>query len=125
MPYKARPCPVPGCPGILRGDVCTLGHPRPQRDPPPRPREAVPQPSAAKRGYDRKWRAYRAAFLQLHPLCVSCGRQAVIVDHIQKISGANDPLFWEPSNHQPLCRTCHNRKIGSQDGGFGNPVRKE
>ncbi|WP_144469068.1 HNH endonuclease signature motif containing protein, partial [Bacillus pumilus] len=29
-------------------------------------------------------------------------------------------LFWDSSNWQPLCASCHNRKTAKEDGGFGN-----
>lgn len=70
--------------------------------------------TATRRGYDRKWRRYRAAYLSAHPLCARCARLgmvtvATVVDHI--IPHRGDPiLFWLPSNHQPLCKVCHDRK---------------
>jgi 5-methylcytosine-specific restriction protein A len=29
-------------------------------------------------------------------------------------------LFWDQSNWQPLCHTCHSKKTAREDGGFGN-----
>lgn len=79
--------------------------------------------SAAARGYGAKWRAYRAGFLRGHPLCIVCqqiGRieRAVVVDHIIPHRGDAD-LFWSASNHQPMCKPCHDRKTATEDGGFG------
>jgi 5-methylcytosine-specific restriction protein A len=78
------------------------------------------RPSAAIRGYDRKWRRYRLAFLASHPLCAECNRNARIteateVDHIKP--HGNDPqLFWDPDNHQSLCKSCHSSKTASEHG---------
>ncbi len=49
-----------------------------------------------------------------HPLCVACKRQgrltpATVVDHIIPHRG-NKEVFWDTSNWQPLCETCHNQK---------------
>lgn len=67
--------------------------------------------SAAARGYDARWRKYRLQFLAEHPLCVMCkqvGRTeaATVVDHVQPHRG-DMALFWEPTNHQALCKPCH------------------
>lgn len=66
------------------------------------------------RGYNYRWQKYRDGFLARNPLCIECkalGRVtlATDVDHIKPVRDAPE-LFWEPSNHQPLCGTCHKRK---------------
>lgn len=70
------------------------------------------RPSAAVRGYGRKWRMARLQFLAQpqHQICVICrSALATVVDHITPHRG--DPkLFWRRSNWQGLCETCHNRK---------------
>ncbi|MGL6245691.1 HNH endonuclease [Pseudomonas sp.] len=70
-----------------------------------------PRQSAARRGYNRRWQAYRERYLQEHPLCVmhqQLGRivEATVVDHIVPHKG-DHKLFWDPKNHQALCKTCH------------------
>lgn len=83
-----------------------------------------PLTSAAK-GYGYRWQKARAAHLLLFPLCVFCQRAgryvpAAIVDHIKapklgdaKLSGEPERiadawrLFWDRSNWQSLCKTCH------------------
>jgi 5-methylcytosine-specific restriction protein A len=78
----------------------------------PRPRER--RGHSAARGYGDRWRRYRTAFLS-HPEnaccrhCAARGRitPATDVDHVTPITGPNDPLFWDPANHQPLCHRCH------------------
>lgn len=70
--------------------------------------------SAAKRGYNHRWRAARLVHLAEFPLCNECEKhkiitEATIVDHITPHRG-NQELFWNPENWQSLCAACHNRK---------------
>lgn len=68
---------------------------------------------ATKRGYGSRWRKYRAWFLGQpeNRLCAcGCGRLSREVDHVVPVSGPEDPLFWEQSNHQGLTHECHSRK---------------
>ncbi|MAR55843.1 MAG: HNH endonuclease [Rickettsiales bacterium] len=66
--------------------------------------------SPSKRGYGRRWQAARATFLKKHPICVKCPkhrpRSATVVDHIVPHKG-DQKLFWDQTNWQPLCATCH------------------
>ena len=85
--------------------------------------------SSASRGYDAKWRKYRAAYLLLNPLCVDpLGEHpgvvvaANVVDHVAAHKG-DDNLFWDPTNHQATCKHCNDVKAASYEGGFGNKVR--
>lgn len=73
--------------------------------------------SATARGYGGRWQRYRARFLAEHPLCVACEAKgfveaSTVLDHIIEVTGPSDPLFWEPTNHQALCRRCHEVKHG-------------
>lgn len=57
------------------------------------------------------WRKFRARYLYHHPLCVFCARvgkvtPATILDHIKPHRG-NLMLFWDKTNVQGLCQTCH------------------
>ena len=79
--------------------------------------------SAASRGYGHRWRQAREGYLRAHPLCVECERQgrltpATDVDHIKPHKG-DRTLFWQSSNWQSLCATCHSTKTAREDGGFG------
>lgn len=80
---------------------------------------------ASKRGYDRKWELYSLRYRKANPLCVRCekaGRTtaAQCVDHIEPVvDGQNDPLFWDPINHQSLCWDCHTVKTQTEDRGHG------
>jgi len=39
---------------------------------------------------------------------------ATQVDHIQPVLGPSDPLFWEHTNHQPLCHSHHSQKTRAE-----------
>jgi 5-methylcytosine-specific restriction protein A len=75
--------------------------------------------------YSAAWQRYRRAYLQAHPLCVLCRLRdgtltpARIVDHVRPHRGDHD-RFWDPDNHQAVCKPCHDRKTATEDGGFGN-----
>ena len=84
--------------------------------------------SSSRRGYGSRWRKARAVFLDKNPLCVHCQRVGVVtaatdVDHIKPHKG-DEGLFWDESNWQPLCHSCHSRKTVVEDGGFGNEKGK-
>lgn len=75
------------------------------------------RPSSGARGYGRKWQKYSQWRLSKFPLCVSCNHAAQATDHIQPVTGPDDPLFWDPTNHQSLCWSCHSRKTGGETNG--------
>lgn len=53
---------------------------------------------------------------------MKCDKAAAsVVDHIIPHKG-NDDLFWDMSNHQALCKKCHDIKTATEDGGFGNKI---
>lgn len=86
----------------------------PQRAVPPRP-PAASRPTAAARGYDRQWRKARLVWLAEHPLCEHCLAEervtpATVVDHRIDHQGQADPLFWDRTNWQSLCKSHHDRK---------------
>lgn len=118
MPHKVlKPCQYPGCPEITTDSYC------PEHAKLIAARAEKRRPSAAKRGYDSRWRRYSKQFLRSHPLCVNfseCHNPAVLVDHIKPHRGDRH-LFWDPANHQAMCKPCHDRKTAGEDGGFGNP----
>ena len=77
--------------------------------------------SASKRGYDYKWQKARKQFLNEYPLCVNCLKEGLtviadVVDHIKPHKGDKE-LFWNRSNWQSLCKSCHDRKSAKEDGG--------
>lgn len=80
--------------------------------------QATTRPSAAVRGYGRRWAAVRRRFLAEHPLCRLCAEHglveaAVDVDHITPHGGDNELLFAF-DNLQPLCKACHGRKTRAE-----------
>lgn len=67
--------------------------------------------SSTKRGYGYKWQQAIIPFKKENPLCVYCQRQGIIspaevVDHIIPHRG-DQKLFWDRSNWQSLCKSCH------------------
>lgn len=87
-----------------------------------------PTSRAGRRLYDtQRWKRERQQFLAKNQMCVHCkaqGRNTVaeVVDHVTPHRD-DAKLFYDPTNWQPLCKTCHSRKTSSRDGGFGNPRR--
>lgn len=78
---------------------------------------------AYKKYKSKRWIKLRELFLARNPLCKNfedCHNFSEHVDHIQRISGENDPLFYDESNLQALCRRCHSKKTAQEDGAFGN-----
>jgi 5-methylcytosine-specific restriction protein A len=68
------------------------------------------------RGYDRRWKRIRDAWLAENPLCadpfgVHGDRLAAAseVDHIEPHRGDIEK-FWRAKNLQSLCKPCHSRK---------------
>ncbi len=61
-----------------------------------------------------RWKKYRIAYLKQNRLCVMCKKVDKIkvantIDHIIPVSKGGD--FWNPDNHQALCKACNIRKI--------------
>lgn len=95
---------------------------RPGTHKPPHAKDA--RKSACKRGYTRAWGLARKMFMRRNPYCKNCGAPIddpakFVVDHIDPVSGRDDPNFWDEWNWQVLCCSCHGRKTVLQDGGFG------
>lgn len=79
--------------------------------------------------YAGRWRKARLTFLAREPLCRACAKRgrttaATEVDHEIPHKG-DQALFWDTSNWQPLCNSCHSAKTAREDGGFGNAPGKE
>ncbi len=69
----------------------------------------IDRESAAKRGYGSRWQKASKAYLRQHPICVECGQEADLVDHIKPHKG-DMVLFWKIENWQAMCDRCHNIK---------------
>lgn len=62
----------------------------------------------------RRWRRMSRAFLDKHLYCRACLAQGIKTiaeecDHIEPHQG-NAELFWDQTNWQPLCSSCHAQK---------------
>ncbi len=117
MPNAApHPCIYPGCTILVKTNDSRCDKHRIHE----RRESEGRRGSAAIRGYGAKWRTARKAFLKRNPLCFECQgkgilKAAAVVDHI--IPHKGDPgLFWDESNWQALCKTCHDRKTAKSDG---------
>jgi 5-methylcytosine-specific restriction enzyme A len=114
-----HPCSYPGCAVLIdSGDSrCNKHRIQMQRE--------IDQlrGSAAARGYGSKWRKARQEFLRRNPLCAKCNQNGILkvataVDHIIPHKG-DVGLFWDQSNWQALCFSCHSRKTAKSDGRWG------
>ena len=106
-----HPCAHPGCPNLV-----PAGQKYCEEHKSLHPEEVR---SAASRGYNSRWRRESKKFLELHPLCQECLKKgiatpATVVDHIVPHRG-DVKLFWDRSNWQALCKSCHDKKNGRED----------
>ena len=116
MPRSApTPCRHPGCAALLnKPGYCDVHRPAVHRD-----------YGRARRGFDSErgfyqsaqWRAVRATFLRVHPLCVLCQQRgrvvpAVVVDHVQPLKDGGARFEWH--NLQALCVSDHNAKTAAE-----------
>ncbi len=123
MPYKQpKPCRRPGCPELTHNGYCAK-HQAKYLDQQRQSKAFYDRkrPSRSKRGYTRRWYRYREGYLQAHPLCINfddCRRPAEVIDHIKPVAAGGE--FWDAENHQAMCKSCHDRKTATEDGGFGH-----
>lgn len=101
-----HPCKYPNCPVILRDAGYCKMHKRYE------PKREKDQDN---RYNNSRWKSLRKVILAHEPLCRICKENkrvtpANTIDHIIPITSADDPLFWEESNLQPLCVDCHSEK---------------
>lgn len=118
-PFK--PCACPGCPELVRGGGYCPRH-KSKGDSVKRSINIERRGSAAyHRLYDSvRWRRMRAAQLIASPFCAACAAvglrvRATDVDHIRPHKG-NRTLFYDCSNLQSLCHSCHSRKTLEERG---------
>lgn len=132
MPMKPlRPCNYPGCTTLTRIGYCEV-HQRPKfveiQYEKTKKKYKDNRKSASQRGYTSRWSQSAKGYLAKHPWCVVCQNRdgtlvpATVVDHIIPHKG-NRELFWDRSNWQGLCVSCHSRKTVLEDGGFGRKVK--
>lgn len=75
--------------------------------------------TSSQRGYGYKWQKARELYLNENPLCVFCERKgrttaASVVDHIIAHRG-DMVLFWNETNWQSLCKSCHDSVKQSEE----------
>lgn len=104
-----KPCKHSGCPKLTEEKYCEEHKMLHVND----------RKSASSRGYDSRWRAARNRFLKANPLCVKCKEEgklveAIVVDHTKPHRG-DKTLFWDESNWQSLCKSCHDTKTMIED----------
>ena len=73
----------------------------------------VDRSSSSARGYTYEWQQARAEFLRSNHWCVMCRKRgrftaATVIDHINPHNG-DMVLFWDRTNWQSLCTTCHSK----------------
>lgn len=113
MKILYRPCAHNGCRNLVKnGERYCSVHQNDNKE---------KRPSAFKRGYDRKWNIASKNFLSSHPFCSECEKRGVKtlateVDHIVAHKGNKD-LFWDMTNWQALCHSCHSEKTAREDNG--------
>jgi 5-methylcytosine-specific restriction protein A len=90
----------------------------------PAPTKPVYQQHAARDSrYDTaRWQAARKAQIARCPCCVVCTSQgrttaATVTDHTKPVRLGGD--FWEPGNHQSLCRPA--TRLRARQSGYNSP----
>jgi 5-methylcytosine-specific restriction protein A len=81
--------------------------------------------SAASRGYDAEWRAFREDFLRRYPWCSieGCPEPATDVDHIVALRDGGKR--FDPANCRPMCHPHHSaRTIADRGANRGKGVRR-
>lgn len=118
MPYRAKKlCNTPGCTNLCNSRMCDSCKGIRQR------KQDQVRGTAHQRGYNARWRRARTHYLLRNPICVECLKKdrvsaSTVVDHIIPHEG-DMILFWNRSNWQALCKTCHDIKTAIEDGAFG------
>lgn len=109
-----RRCTSPGCPNLAEGRC------------PYHQRLAGQQRVGWSELYGRDWPRRRLEYLAEHPVCVLCGRMAVIADHHPKgiklllRIGVSDP--HDDKWLRALCWSCHSKETGRyHPGGWNRP----
>lgn len=127
MPKAPRkPCRYPGCNELVEGSYCGK-HLKVKeiKKVEQRIKYDNERGTAHSRGYTSKWSKAAKIYLTNNPLCAAClkiGKLEVAqcVDHIEPVTGPDDPKFWDETNWQSLSNRCHSIKTASENEGFGN-----
>lgn len=105
----ARPCREPGCPAVATHRGWCAEHAGPAEAARRRAHDAR-RPSAARRGYDARWRRVRAMVLAREPRCRDCAAagRVTLANEVHHIDG--NPRNNALDNLMPLCKPCHSRR---------------
>lgn len=107
----STPCKQNGCPNLVPyGQKYCANH---------KANNLLDAKSTKAKGYNAQWNKARLRYLKVHPLCVQCKvkgqlTKATVVDHITPHRGDQE-RFWNQSNWQALCKSCHDRKTKTTD----------
>jgi 5-methylcytosine-specific restriction enzyme A len=118
MPQAPLPfCPVPGC--TVRAHGRCAAHQQVRLEDERTYQQG--RRTRHQRGYTNRWAAYSKRRLAGAPWCVgypvgchSVPVLAEVTDHIVSREKAPE-RFWDPLNHQSLCRSCNGRKARVED----------
>ena len=116
--HTCRGCQCLIASGVYACGVCAERLKKQQRA-----REDETRGTSSERGYNTRWKQYRERYLAKNPICVDPyarhtgqTRGAAVVDHITPHKGSST-LFWDKTNHQSLCLSCHGYKSAIETGG--------
>lgn len=117
MNKPLKPCRKSGCIALTSETYCAKHKKEYQAS------KEMERKTAHERGYTSRWSKASKTYLMHNPWCVAClkdGRYeaATETDHIIPHKG-DAKLFWDKSNWQGLCHSCHSQKTAKEDGGFG------
>ena len=65
----------------------------------------------------KRWKLYITEYIAIYPVCSirDCKNPSTEVDHKNIITPESmDYDFWNPGNHQALCKSCHSRKTAKE-----------
>lgn len=120
MEKTKHPCGVSSCRNLTTETYCEIHANR------AKPKMRTKQSQHAALYKDRRYQIARENYLIAHPVCATwgCTQPATELDHIRPHRG-DLALFWDVSNWQGLCHTCHSRKTATEDGALGNPIKRD
>lgn len=103
-------CAHPGCGQLVTDGARCPAHAKAQRV----HEDSQRDPEVRRLYQSRRWLNASRLFRAQHPLCVHGDGLTEVTDHITPHRG-DVALFWDPSNWQPLCKRCHDRKTATED----------
>lgn len=129
MPVRAlRACAHMGCSCVVSYGRYCVNHLHAHAHEHERTNEST-RPQSQDRGYDSRWKKYAERFKTKHPICCDSMsrhpgqvRATQQVDHIVPHKG-DRKLFWDTTNHQPLCASCGGYKSAVEQGGRAHGTR--